>query len=140
MYRLRGPIERLCTQGHSVFHLHGRTGTRPERIQGLLSGRLLTMTMLLRGCAYAAWYAATVCPRASRCPKRILWLTRQGRCASAIQPATLETLYADLRRDMAALLGKPKRKRTTSHPGLAAQGHPRTKSVQEERIPVDQAA
>ena len=44
-------------------------------------------------------------------PKLILWLKRKERFAHAIEEGTLETLWRDLRRDMAALLCKQKRKR-----------------------------
>ena len=133
-------MELLFKQWKSLLHLHVLKGTRPERIKCLLYGRLITITMLLRVCSYAAWYAATVLRREISFPKLILWLKRKGRFASAIQHDTLETLYADLRRDMAALLCKQKRKRKTSHQLLEELGHPRTKSMQEGLIPVEQAA
>jgi Transposase DDE domain len=140
VYRIRWQIELLFKQWKSLLQLHVLKGTRPERIKCLLYGRLITITMLLRVCSYAAWYAATVLRREISFPKLILWLKRKGRFASAIQHDTLETLCADLRRDMAALLCKQKRKRKTSQQLLEEHGHPRTASVQEEIMPADQAA
>jgi hypothetical protein len=96
-------MERLLKQWKSLFHLHGLTGTRPERIRCLLYGRLLTMAMVRRVCSSAAWYASTVCRREVSFPKLLLWLKRQGRFARAVQDDTLETLYADRRQAMEPL-------------------------------------
>lgn len=139
-YRIRWQIELLFKQGKSLLHLHVLKGTRPERIQCLLYGRLITITMLMRVCSYAAWYATTVLRREISFPKLMLWLKRKGRFANAIEHGTLATLCAELRRDMAAFLCKQRRKRKTSHQLLAEHEHPGTKSVQEEIMPADQAA
>lgn len=72
------------------------------------------MTLLMRVCSYAAWYASAVLGREVSFPKLLLWLTRRGRFAHAIQTDSLETLYADLRQAMAPLLCKQQRKRLTS--------------------------
>jgi hypothetical protein len=74
----------------------------------------MTITMLMRVCSYAAWYASVVCHREVSFPKLLLWLKRQGRFAHAVQAGTLETLYADLRQAIEPLLCKQKRKRQTS--------------------------
>lgn len=140
VYRIRWQIELLFKQWKSLLHLHVLKGTRPERIRCLLYGRLITITMLMRVCAYAAWYAAMVLRREISFPKLLLWLKRKGRFASAIQHGTLETLCADLRHDMAALLCKQKRKRKTSQQLLEEHGHPRPQTVQGESMPADQAA
>jgi hypothetical protein len=95
-------------------------GTRPERIRCLLYGRLITMTLLMRVCSYAAWYAAAVCHRDVSFPKLLLWLKRHGRFARAVQDDTLETLYADLRQAMEPLLCKQQRKRPTTQQLLDA--------------------
>ena len=51
VYRLRWQIARLLKQWQSLLPMPVLTGTRPERITGLLYGRLTTITMLMRICA-----------------------------------------------------------------------------------------
>jgi hypothetical protein len=137
--RMRWHIELLFQQWKSFLSLHVLTGTRPERIRCLLSGRLITITMLMRVCAYAAWYAATICQREVSFPKLLLWLKRNGRFARAVQTDTLETLYADLHQAMEPLLCKQKRKRPTSQqlldiPRSAQESAPvRTMTQQEDQ-------
>lgn len=111
---MRWQIALLFKQWKSLLHLHGLKGTRPERLRCLLSGRLITIPMLMRICSSAAWYASVVCRREVSFPKLLLWLKRKGRFAHAIEDGTLETLYADLRQAMEPLLCKQKRKRPTS--------------------------
>ena len=74
----------------------------------------MTITLLMRVCSSAAWYASAVCQRAVSFPKLLLWLKRHGRFAHAVQNGTMATLYADLRQAMEPLLCKQKRKRHTS--------------------------
>jgi hypothetical protein len=140
VYRIRWQIELLFKQWKSLLHLHVLKGTRPERIKCLLYGRLITITMLMQVCAYAAWYAATVLRRAISFPKLIGWLKRKGRFAQAIQDGTVESLCRDLQRDMATLLCKQKRKRKTSQQ-LLAEGSPAPQSCsQVGALPEDLAA
>lgn len=133
-------MELLFKQWKSLLHLHVLTGTRPERIQCLLYGRLTTITMLMRVCAYALWYATAVVRREIRCPKLLGWLKRKGRFAQAIDHGAVETLCRDLRRDIAALLCKQKRKRKTSQQLLEACGPSRESCAQGETRRADQAA
>ena len=100
----------------------------------------MTITMLMRVCSYAAWYAAAVLRREISLHKLILWLKRKGRFAHAIQDGTVETLCRDLRRDMATLLCKQHRKRKTSQQLLEEHGHSKKSGAQEETTPTDQAA
>jgi hypothetical protein len=120
--------------------VHVLTGTRPERIRCLLYGRLSTITLLMRVCAYAAWYAAAVCHRAVRFPKLLLWLQRHGRFAHAVQDDTLETLYADLRQAMEPLLCKQKRKRLTTQQLLDAPASAQERDTPRPLGREDQAA
>lgn len=140
VYRIRWQVELLFKQWKSLLHLHVLTGTRPERIRCLLYGRLITITMLMRVCAYAAWYATAVLQREVSFHKLIAWLKRQGRFAHAIQADTLDTLYQELHRDMATLLCKQKRKRQTSQQLLDTTRHSREDCPQEEVVREDQAA
>jgi hypothetical protein len=140
VYRIRWQIELLFKQWKSLLHLHVLKGTRPERIKCLLYGRLITITMLMRICSYAAWYATTVLRREVSFPKLILWLKRKGRFAQAVQEDALETLCGDLRRAMAPLLCKQKRKRQTSQQLLDQTRDAQENSVQQQTVQEDQAA
>jgi hypothetical protein len=140
VYRIRWQIELLFKQWKSLLHLHVLKGTRPERIKCLLYGRLITITMLMRICSYAAWYATTVLRREISFPKLILWLKRKGRFAHAIQEDALETLCGDLRRAMVPLLCKQKRKRQTSQQLLDKTSDSQESSAQEQTVQEDQAA
>lgn len=140
VYRIRWQIELLFKQWKSLLHLHVLKGTRPERIRCLLYGRLITITMLMRVCSYAAWYASSVCRREVSFPKLLLWLKRQGRFAHAIQAGTLETLYADLRHAIVPLLCKQKRKRQTSRQLLDIAMPMQTRETPQTIVPADQAA
>ena len=140
VYRIRWQIELLFKQWKSLLQIHVRTGTRPERIQCLLYGRLTTITMLMRICAYAAWYAAAVLRREISLYKLIAWLKRTGRFAYAVHEGTIEALCSDLRRDMATLLCKQKRKRRTSQQLLEEYGYASERGTQEKRGLEDQAA
>jgi hypothetical protein len=96
--------------------------------------------MLMCIWTYASWYAAAVLRRELSLHKLILWLKRKDRFAHAIEEGTGESLWSDLRRDMAVLLGKQKRKRQTSQQWLAG-GEPSSAScAQGETMLVEQAA
>jgi DDE family transposase len=140
VYRIRWQIELLFKQWKSLLHVHVLKGTRPERIRCLLYGRLITITMLMQVCSYAAWYASAVCHREVSFPKLLLWLKRQGRFAHAVQDSTLATLYADLRQAMEPLLCKQKRKRPTSQQLLDAPSPAYEKNTPRPMGREDQAA
>jgi len=55
VYRIRWQVELLVKQWKSLLHIHVLKGTRPERIQCLLYGRLVTITLLMRWSSYAVW-------------------------------------------------------------------------------------
>lgn len=96
--------------------------------------------MLMRIWAYASWYAASVLHKELGLHKLTLWLKRKDRFAHALEDGTVESLWRDLRRDIAALLCKQKWKRKTSQP-LLASGEPVSEScAQGETMMVDQAA
>ena len=140
VYRIRWQIELLFKQWKSLLQLHVLKGTRPERIRCLLYGRLITITMLMRVCSYAAWYASAVCRREISFPKLLLWLKRHGRFARAVQDGTLERLYADLRQAIEPLLCKQKRKRQTSYQLLDAPLPAQEKETPQQLVQADQAA
>jgi hypothetical protein len=138
--RIRWQIALLFKQGKSLFHLPVLKGKRPERLRCLLSGRLIPLTMLMRVCSSAAWYASAVCRRAISFPTRRLWLKRHGRFARAVQDGTLETLYADLRQALEPLLCQQQRKRQTSYQLLDAPMPAPEKATPQQLVQADQAA
>jgi hypothetical protein len=139
-YRIRWQIELLFKQWQSLLQLPVLKGTRPERIRCLLYGRLITITMLMRVCAYAAWYATAVLHREVSFPKLLLWLKRQGRFAHAVQGGTLKTLYAELRQAMEPLLCKQKRKRPTTQQLLNTPSPAQERDTPRQVVQEDQAA
>jgi IS4 transposase len=140
VYRIRWQIELVFKQWKSLLYLHILKGTRPERICCLLYGRLITITLLMRVCAYAAWYATTICHREVSFPKLLLWLKRQGRFARAVQDGTMGALYADLRQAIEPLLCKQKRKRLTSQQLLDVPSSTRERSTPRTLAQEGQAA
>ena len=140
VYRIRWQIELLFKQWKSLLQLHVLKGTRPERIRCLLYGRLITITMLMRVCAYAAWYATSVLHREVSFPKLLLWLKRQGRFAHAVQDGTMDTLYANLRQALEPLLCKQKRKRLTSQQLLDTLSHALERDTTKNIVPQDLVA
>jgi hypothetical protein len=140
VYRIRWQVALLFKPWKSLWHMHVLTGTRPERMQCLLYGRLTTITMLMGVCAYASWYAAAVLRSELRLHKLILWLKRKDRFAHAIEEGTVETLWSDLRRDAVALLCKQKRKRKTSQQLLAGGEPSIARCTPGETLRVEQAA
>ena len=140
VYRIRWQIALVFKHWKSLFHLHVLKGTRPERIRCLLYGRLITITLLMRVCSSAAWYASVVCRREVSFPKLLLWLKRKGRFARAVQDGTMETLYADLRQAMEPLLCKQKRKRQTSYQLLDVPVPDRESETPRKLVREDQAA
>ena len=114
VYGLRWQVELMFKNWKSLLNLHILKGTRPERIECILYGRLITITMLTILSSYASWYAEDYLHRELSIPKLINWLKRKGRFAKAMHVGTLENLFNDLRRALAKGLCKQKRKRRTS--------------------------
>lgn len=51
IYRIRWHIELMFKHWKSLLHRHVLSGTRPERIQCFLYGRLITMLLFMQVCA-----------------------------------------------------------------------------------------
>jgi hypothetical protein len=122
VYRLRWQVELTCRNWKSLLHTHGLKGTRPERIQCMIYGRLITITMLAVITSYASWYAEDYLHRELSLPKLINWLKRKGRFVKAMHFGTLEALLRNLRRALPQLLCKQKRRRRTSRQLLEEYG------------------
>ena len=103
----------------SLLNIHMLKGTRPERIQCIIYGRLITIIMLALISSYASWYAEDYLQRELSLPKLINWLKRKNRLVNAMHDGTLEALLSHLRRALPKLLCKQRRKRRTSRQLIA---------------------
>src|SRR6267142_5941401 len=95
-------------------------GTRPERLQCMLYGRLMTMAMIALVSSYASWYVEDSLQRELSIAKRIHGLKRKSRLAKAIHAGTLDALLIDLWRALPTLLCQHKtmiRQKARNHPG-----------------------
>jgi hypothetical protein len=106
----------------SLLHIHVLKGTRPARINCIIYGRLITITMLAMISSYASWYAEDYLQRELSLPKLINWLKRKCRFANARHGGTLAALLRNLRRAIPKLLCKQKRKRRTSRQLIEESG------------------
>jgi hypothetical protein len=122
VYRLRWQVELTFKNWKSLLNIHVLKGTRPERIECMLYGRLITITMLAMISSYASWYAEDYLQRELSLPKLINWLKRKDRFVNAMHCGTFEALFRHLRRALPALLCKQKRKRRTSRQLLDEYG------------------
>jgi Transposase DDE domain len=123
LYRLRWHVACTCKTWQSLLHLPILKGTRPERIQGMLDGRLMTMAMIALVASYASWYAEEYLQREMRRAKLINGLTRTGRFAKALHAGTLDALCIDLWRALPTLLCTQKRRRRTSRQLIEEDGY-----------------
>lgn len=123
VYGFRWQVELTFKNWKSLLKIHILKGTRSERIECILYGRLITIMMLTLMASYASWYAEDYLHRELSIPKLINWLKRKGRFAKAMHVGTLEDLFNDLRRALAKGLCKQKRKRRTSRQLLEDYGY-----------------
>ena len=123
VYRLRWQVELTFKIWKSLLNIHVLKGTRPERIQCILYGRLITITLMTLIASYASWYAEDHLQREISIPQLINWLKRQGRFAKALHLGTLDALFIDLWRALPQLLCKQKRRRQTSRQLMEDYGY-----------------
>ena len=103
----------------SLLKINVLKGTRTERVQCIIYGRLITIIMLAMISSYASWYAEDYLQRELSLPKLINWLKRKNRLVNAVHDGTLEALLRNLRRALPKLLCKQQRKRRTSRQLIA---------------------
>jgi hypothetical protein len=119
IYRLRWQVELTFRNWKSLLKINVLKGTRTERVQCIIYGRLITIIMLAMISSYASWYAEDYLQRELSLPKLINWLKRKNRLVNAVHDGTLEALLRNLRRALPKLLCKQKRKRRTSRQLIA---------------------
>ena len=112
IYRLRWQVELVFKNWKSLLQINVLKGTRPERIQCLLYGRLIVILVLQRLLAQVAAKAVTEQRELSFC-KAIQWLMRKGRFLKAFIDRQFESLLRRLFSGLKRLL-KQKRKRLTT--------------------------
>ena len=88
-------------------------GTRAERIQCLIDGRLIAIVMLSMLARPAAWYARVQYQRELSGHKFINWVKRKARLSQVIAQGGLTTLF-DLLAQGLLRLCKQRRKRPTT--------------------------
>jgi len=123
VYRLRWQIELTFRNWKSLMNIHILRGTRKERVECFLYGRLISVVVATMICGFASWYAFNYLKKEVSFHKVISWLRRKDRLAMAIRSENLSELFDDLIRNISKSLCKQKRKRKTTHQLL------------EERIP-----
>ena len=119
VYRLRWQVELTFRNWKSLLKINVLKGTRTERVQCIIYGRLITIIMLAMISSYASWYAEDYLQRELSLPKLINWLKRKNRLVNAVHDGTLEALLRNLRRALPKLLCKQQRKRRTSRQLIA---------------------
>jgi IS4 transposase len=119
IYRLRWQVELTFKHWKSLFRINVLKGTRPERIQCLIYGRLIVILVVQRLLARAAAVAVSEQRELSFC-KTIQWLLRGGRLAKAFIDRPFVGLFKRRVSCMKRLL-KQKRKRLTTRQSIVQQ-------------------
>ncbi len=114
IYRVRWQIELIFKQWKQLFRIDVMIGSREERIQCLVYGRLIMILMVTSICGFGFLYAYHQLAREVSPVKLIQWLKRNGRLSEAILSNRFEILLTDLLRDIPKILLKQKRKRKTT--------------------------
>lgn len=119
IYRLRWQVELAFKNWKSLFRINVLKGTRPERIQCLIYGRLIVILVVQRLVALASAQAVIASRELSLC-KAIQWILRGERFLRAF----LDKQFGDLLRRMLLRLKrlfKQKRKRLTTWQTIVQQ-------------------
>ncbi|MCP4105310.1 MAG: IS4 family transposase [Desulfobacteraceae bacterium] len=124
VYRLRWQIELTFKNWKSLLNIHVLRGTRRERIECFLYGRLTAVVVMTMISGFASWYACGYLKKEASFHKLTDWLKRKDRLAKAIRSGSSDELFEELIRDISGKLCKQKRKRKTSRQMLEGEGIP----------------
>ncbi len=124
VYRLRWQIELTFKNWKSLLNIHVLRGTRRERIECFLYGRLTVVVVMTMISGFASWYACGYLKKEASFHKLTDWLKRKDRLAKAIRSGSSDELFDELIRDISGKLCKQKRKRKTSRQMLEGEGIP----------------
>lgn len=114
IYRIRWQIELRFKSWKSLCQIDLLKGQRPERIQCLVYGRLITIVLMNLIYSFASWYSETRLKLETSFHKLIQWLKRRGRLSKAVLVSQFHQLLNDLIQDLPGMLCKKKRKRKTT--------------------------
>ncbi len=132
VYRLRWQIELTFKNWKSLLNIHVLRGTRRERIECFLFGRLTAVVVMTMISGFASWYACRYLKKEASFHKLTDWLKRKDRLAKAIRSGSPDELFDELVRDISGKLCKQKRKRRTSRQMLEGEGIPYMESFQSD--------
>jgi hypothetical protein len=121
IYRLRWQIELTFKYWKSLCHIHVLKGQRPERIECLIYGRLITILLIATLQGLASWYAEFQLQREASMHKITEWLKRNERLSKVVRCGGIERLLEDLIHDLYKMLCKQKRKRKTTRELISNQ-------------------
>jgi hypothetical protein len=113
VYRLRWQVELIFKGWKSLLKIEVLKGTRWERIEGLIYGRLICIVIIHMLEGWACWYTRVVHRREISLYKFIKWLLRKGRLAKAITEGRMEALLANLVRNIQRVCKQKRRRLTT---------------------------
>jgi hypothetical protein len=136
VYRLRWRIELIFKEWKGLLNIHVLKGTRSERIECLVYGRLITIALMTMLYAYTSFCAETLFQREASEHKLINWLKRKNRLSEAIHFNLLDALLSDLVHDIPKMLCKQKRKRKTTLQLIEGQVHYMDSFSKDKSIPL----
>jgi hypothetical protein len=113
LYRVRWQIELTFKHWKSLLSINILKGTRRERIECFLYGRLTAVVILTMICGAASRYIYNCLKREASFHKIINWLKRKGRLSEALRSGSLKELIEELL-NISKSLCKQKRKRKTT--------------------------
>jgi hypothetical protein len=113
LYRVRWQIELTFKNWKSLLSINILKGTRRERIECFLYGRLTAIVILTMICGTAARYICSCLKREASFHKIINWLKRKGRLSEALRSGSPEKLIEELL-NISKSMCKQKRKRKTT--------------------------
>lgn len=113
IYRLRWQIELRFKEWKSLLEIHVLKGTRAERIQCWLYGRLICIVMMTVICSWACWYAYQSLGGEVSLNKLLKWLTIKNRFALSVQHNQIPEMLAQIAKSIKRLCKQTRKRKTT---------------------------
>ena len=121
IYRVRWQIELTFKSWKSLCHIHILKGTRSERIECFIYGRLIAIVLITIIYGFCSWYSDNQIQREACLHKVVEWLKRIERLSKAVRLCEFDMLLQDLIHDLPKMLCKQKRRRKTTLELIEAQ-------------------